>query len=274
MDGRVEVVALIGPSGTGKSHAAMLLANELGADLIIDDGLLIYESRILAGWSAKREATRIAAVRRAIFSDPEHAAKVRAALLKHNPSRILVIGTSRSMVNRITDRLELPRPSRELDIHAVATPEEIQRALRERREQNKHVIPAPTFEVKKTFSGYLVDPLRLLLRPRGGSQTMMVEKSVVRPTYSSLGKFFIADSVVMTIALRSCLEVEGVSRVLKVAVTGVPEGVAVNIDVALLYGCRPFEVLLAAQRRVKYMVEHMTALNVTSINVSARKMQI
>jgi uncharacterized alkaline shock family protein YloU/broad-specificity NMP kinase len=270
-----EVIALVGPSGTGKSHAALLLAQELHSDVIIDDGLLIEESRILAGRSAKREQTMVAAVRRAIFTEPEHAAQVREGLAIRQPRRVLIIGTSRGMVNRIAERLELPRPHRYIGISEVSSAEEIQRALRERREQNKHVIPAPTFEVKKTFSGYLVHPLQLLLRPRGThAPDYVVEKSVVRPTYSSLGRFFIADSVLMSIAIKACLEVEGVARVLKVTLDDLPEGVEVNVDISLLYGCRPMTVLIEVQHRVKQILEHMTAVNVVRANVAGKKMEL
>lgn len=271
-----EVIALVGPSGSGKSHAALLLAHELRSDVIIDDGLLIEESRILAGRSAKREQTMVAAVRRAIFAEPEHAAQVREGLAVRRPRRVLLIGTSRGMVNRIAERLELPRPHRYIGISEVSSADEIQRALKERREQNKHVIPAPTFEVKKTFSGYLVHPLQLLLRPRGthAADNYVVEKSVVRPTYSSLGRFFIADSVVMSIAIKACLEVEGVARVLKVTLDDLPEGVEVNVELSLLYGCRPMTVLIEVQHRVKQILEQMTAINVVKANVAGRKMQI
>ncbi|MCL4424759.1 MAG: hypothetical protein M1553_04775 [Firmicutes bacterium] len=54
----IEVVALVGPSGTGKSHRAQLVAYEEEVDAVVDDGLLIKDSKILAGRSAKREATR------------------------------------------------------------------------------------------------------------------------------------------------------------------------------------------------------------------------
>jgi len=64
----IEVIALVGPSGTGKSHHAMWVAQEYGCRAIIDDGLLISGSRIVAGKSAKREETKTAAVRRAVFT--------------------------------------------------------------------------------------------------------------------------------------------------------------------------------------------------------------
>ena len=49
----VEVVAFIGPTGTGKSHRASKVAHDCGADVIIDDGLLIKYNKIIAGTSAK-----------------------------------------------------------------------------------------------------------------------------------------------------------------------------------------------------------------------------
>ncbi|MCR3923255.1 MAG: ATP-binding protein, partial [Firmicutes bacterium] len=69
----MQVYALIGPSGTGKSHRASYLAFKYEIPLIVDDGLLIAGASVLAGKSAKREATRFAAVKRAIFHDDKHA---------------------------------------------------------------------------------------------------------------------------------------------------------------------------------------------------------
>ena len=56
----MEVIAFFGPPGTGKSDRALVVAYENKASCIID-------SRIVAGKSAKREESRLKAVRRAIF---------------------------------------------------------------------------------------------------------------------------------------------------------------------------------------------------------------
>lgn len=268
----MDVYALVGGAGTGKSHRASVIAHEYAIDLIIDDGLLIKNSRILAGRSAKREETRVAAVRRAMFSNAQHAAEVRERLREFNPRRVLVLGTSRGMVHRITDALDLPRPMRYIPIEDVATPDEIRRALRSRREQGKHVIPAPTLEVRRTFSGYLVDPLhlRLFRRSRRAAGDLHVEKSVVRPTFGSLGRFYIADSVVAAIAARACREVDGVTRVAGAAVTSRPEGVHLSLGVGIRYGHHVVRTMEAVQQRVREVVEHTTALNVLDVAVVAR----
>ena len=49
----MRIYALVGPSGTGKSHRAMLVAHQEDIEVIIDDGLLIKNGRKLAGRSAK-----------------------------------------------------------------------------------------------------------------------------------------------------------------------------------------------------------------------------
>ena len=51
----VSVYALVGESGTGKSFRAKLLGEKLGIELIIDDGLLIKNDKIIAGHSAKEK---------------------------------------------------------------------------------------------------------------------------------------------------------------------------------------------------------------------------
>ena len=89
----MEVVAFVGPSGTGKSHHAIGVAFDNRCDAIIDDGLLIKGTKILAGTSAKNEDNRIQAVKRAIFTDEGHAQAVREALATNNIHRLLIIAT-------------------------------------------------------------------------------------------------------------------------------------------------------------------------------------
>lgn len=269
----LETVALVGPAGSGKSHRASLVAHDHGCDAIIDDGILILvkSGKIAAGSSAKREDNKMAAVKRAIFLDPAHRSEVHAAIRKAKPQKILLLGTSDDMIERIADALDLPHPDHTVRIEEIASPAQIRLARRKRRE-GKHVIPAPTLEVKRSFSGYMVDPLHFLMRR--SDEEFAVEKSVVRPTFSSLGKFFIADTVLSLIAERAATEAEGVSRVTKVLVDTSREGVLLDIEICLRYGCNVWETLRTAQAAVKERVEHMTALNVLSVDLHARRMTI
>ena len=54
----ITTYALVGPSGTGKSFRARLVADKYKIEAIIDDGLLIKDERILkgrvrTGWNRK-----------------------------------------------------------------------------------------------------------------------------------------------------------------------------------------------------------------------------
>ena len=121
----MEVIAFVGPSGTGKSHHAIGVAFDNKCDGIIDDGLLIKGTKILAGTSAKNEQNRIQAVKRAIFTDSEHAAEVRKALATSGIKRLLIIATSDNMIGKITKKLELDPPVKTVYIHQVASKAEI-----------------------------------------------------------------------------------------------------------------------------------------------------
>lgn len=81
----MRVFALVGKTGTGKSYQSMSVAKDKNIDAIIDDGLLIFDNKILAGKSAKHEKNRMASVKRAIMVDDEQVYEIKTAI-KNNPS--------------------------------------------------------------------------------------------------------------------------------------------------------------------------------------------
>ncbi|MCG0277295.1 MAG: Asp23/Gls24 family envelope stress response protein [Thermanaeromonas sp.] len=270
----MEVIAFVGPSGSGKSHRAHAVAYDYQADLIIDDGLLIKGSRILAGVSAKEQPTRVGAIKTALFSDPRHAEEVKAQIRALAPSRLLIISTSPEMACKIAEQLELPPPSLFVDITEVATPHEIARAQQIRRQLGKHVIPVPTVEVKSRFKGNFIEPLKTFLRRRsalpGRPKTLWVEQTLVRPTFNLLGHFYISDKVIEQLA--AYLVGDGVISHPKVEVgtDNTSGNLTLNIEVAARYGVpwRPY--LEAIQLRVKEGLENMTGLTVKAVNITVK----
>ena len=149
----MEVIAFVGSSGTGKSHRALVVAHENKIECIIDDGILIHDNKIVAGFSAKKESSRLKAVRRAIFQDEVQVKSVREQLDKIKPNKLMIIGTSDNMVKKITKALGLQNPDRYIRIEDVATPKEIEKAQHARLKEGKHIIPVPTMELKPHFRG-------------------------------------------------------------------------------------------------------------------------
>ncbi len=263
----MEVVALVGGSGTGKSQRALVVAREINTNYIIDDGLFIRGSRIVAGKSAKAEATRIAAVRTAIFSEPEHADEVRQAIEEESPHRILVLATSDAMIDRIVESLDLPEPTSHLRIEDMAPKSEIEAALRARKDLGRHVIPAPSFEVKKTFRGWIMNSLRLLYQGARLRRPVIFEKSVVRPTFSSMGKFFISDQVLGEIAGYSLTQMQGVESVSPPVARRANGQVHISLSLVMNEPDDLVNRLRQVQSKIKESVEELTSVGVQAVDV-------
>jgi hypothetical protein len=158
----VRTSALIGRSGTGKSFRAHLIAEKHGFDIIIDDGLIIKDRTILCGQSSKKQLTVLAAVRRALFDDPEYSSEARQALRKARFRAALILGTSMEMVVRIADALDLPRPSEVFKIEDVASADEMGAAKRGRTRRGVHSLPLPPVTVRLGLRGVLGSRVRAL----------------------------------------------------------------------------------------------------------------
>lgn len=272
----IEVVAFVGPSGTGKSHRAIGVAFDNKCDAIIDDGILIKGTKILAGTSAKNEDNRIQAVKRAIFTDDEHARSVREALQKSTIKRLLIIATSDNMIKKIIGRLDLPEPTKTVYISQIATKQEIKKARYSRLHDGKHIVPVPSVELKPHFTGYFANlPYNIFSKHR--KQEKDADRSIVRPTFSFYGKLLIADKAIEDIIMIIGKKMLGVDRITDIKVrrrSDNSKGIVIAIEVVLFYGVQIFEVTKQLQAKVKSKVEYMTAMQVKNVNVSIRSLSV
>lgn len=259
---------LVGKSGTGKSYHAMTLCWERKIEAIVDDGLFIVRGVVAAGISAKRQATKVGAIKTALFLDSAHQAEVAAQIRESNPASILILGTSVKMIRRIAQRLELPSVTEMIPIEEITTEEERLEARKQRYELGKHVIPVPTFQLKRQFSGYFLDPLRMF-RSRGG-RSADLEKTVVRPTYSYLGDFTISDKVISDIVNCVAARSRGAMEAHRVYVTNRNEGILIQTVTSGKMGTQVVEAAKAFQMNVAREVEDMTAFNVIAVDVDIR----
>ena len=273
-DKEIKVVAFVGPSGTGKSHRAQMVAKSRGIEYIIDDAILIHQNRLVAGTSAKRASTKIEAVKRALFSAEGQAEEMKAAIKAKKPDAILVLGTSDDMVQKIVTNLELPEISETVYIQDVSSPQEIALARSARMAEGKHVIPVPTFEIKKDFSGYLLDPLQIFRWRGKGTAPFMTEKSIIRPTFSYLGNYTISDNVLRNIIEYISKDVEGIYKIQKIKIENYPDGMVAYIEVTLEYGHNLPEIMKELKEKAKKEIDRLTAMNVLDIQITAKGLHI
>ncbi|NLA82064.1 MAG: hypothetical protein GX849_04440 [Clostridiaceae bacterium] len=274
---QIAVVSFIGSSGSGKSTRAIRVAREYNIDYIIDDGLLIHGSAIITGSSAKRAETKMESVRQALFLDPARAEYMRRALVEHLPSALMILGTSEAMLTRICENLWLNPPSIKIRIEDVTTEEERNQAKQTRLSEGKHTIPVPSMEIKHEFSGYLAEPIAKFWQRFDfgvfGSQVSSPltdsERTVVRPTFSTLGSYAMSDQAMKDLVAMLALQVDGVEGVGDQKVHKEPYGGILDMDLSVFYGSSAQSVLAQVQAAVSAGVEQYTAVNVLAANVRA-----
>lgn len=266
----IRVCAFVGPSGTGKSYRAQMVAGENNIEFIIDDGLLIKGNAVVAGTSAKKAPTKVETVKHALFYEENEKREMQEAFVKFNPDAILILGTSDGMVAKIAANLGLPEISKTVYINDVATEEEMENARRIRVTEGKHVIPVPTFEIKKEFSGYLLDPLQIFKSTGRGKAPYMAEKSIIRPTFSYMGNFTISDNVFKQIIEYLANKEPSIYKVTRTRVNTGELGTEIYMEVIVNYGKKIVDILQDFQVRSKKEIERLTAMNVSKIDVMAK----
>lgn len=271
---KVKVYAFVGPSGTGKSYRAQMVASEKGIHFIIDDGLLIKDNEIIAGESAKKAPTKIETVKHALFYEDTEKKPIEKAIKKYKPAKILILGTSDGMVQKIAANLGLPEVSDTTYINQVATEEEMQTARHIRVTEGKHVIPVPTFELKKDFSGYLLDPLQIFKSKGIGQKPYISEKTIMRPTFSYLGNFTISDTVFRQIIEFLVTKMPEIYKVVRTRVSSSEIGTSIYMEVVVMYGCNIQETLKEFKEKARREIENLTAMNVISLDVVAKNIYV
>lgn len=270
MANKTKVYAFVGPSGTGKSYRAQMVAGENNIHYIIDDGLLVRDNDVIAGVSAKKAPTKIETVKRAIFIDEKERKEMREALKKFKPESILILGTSDDMVEKIATNLGLEVPEKTIYIHQVATETEMETAKRIRTTEGKHVIPVPTFEIKRDFSGYILDPLQIFKFNSKTNEPYIAEKSIIRPTFSYMGNFTISDTVFRQIAEYVAKKTEGINRLSRIRVESTISGMIIYMEVYVVYGYNIVNVLREFKQKTKKEIERLTTMNVQEVSVMAK----
>ena len=271
---KIKVYAFVGPSGTGKSYRAQMVAGEKDIHYIIDDGLLINENEVIAGESAKKASTKIETVKKALFLNENEKKVIQAALKRYKPQSILILGTSDGMVEKIAQNLGLPKICKIIYITDVATEQEMETARKIRVTEGKHVIPVPTFEIKKDFSGYLLDPLQIFKSKGKGEKPYISEKSIIRPTFSYMGNFTISDSVFRQIAEFLATKIPEIYKVLRTRVEKYEYGISIYMEVTVVYGYNVMDALRQFKRRTVKEIENLTAMNIVQMEVIAKNIYI
>lgn len=272
------VFALVGESGTGKSFRAKLLAQKYGIEAIIDDGLLIKDDKILAGKTAKHEKTYMGAVRIALFDDKHHRDDVAKALQKNKIKKLLIIGTSEKMAGKIATRLQIPLPSKIIKIEDIANREEIEKAIRSRQIEGKHVIPVPAIEVKKSYSQIFHDSLRDIANKSKlkflKKETSVMEKSIVTPEFSKKGRIEISEAALSQMAMHCINEFSQEIRIKKLSIKTDSRGYRLIITIDVPFGRQLTGEIHSLQQYIIENIEKYTGILIEEVSIIIDKITL
>jgi len=271
----MHVYALVGKSGTGKSFRAKLLAEKIGAPYIVDDGLLIHDTTILAGRSAKQEKNYISAIKTALFTDPVHRQSVVQMIQKKKIKKILILGTSEKMVTRLAETLELPPISQIVNIEEIASQKDIENAIKSRFEEGKHVIPVPAIEVKRDYAQILSDSIRIFFKggnyPDGVQKARFFEKSVVQPSYHDQkkgGTVTISEAALTQMILHCIDEQDGEILVRKIKVKMGRAGYSIDLFIDVPYGKTLTGELHDLRTYIQNNIQKYTGIMIDKLEIS------
>ena len=263
---KIEIIAFVGPAGTGKSHRATHVARQNGTDIIIDDGLLISRGRILAGRSAKSEINRLRAIKRAIFEYPDHRDEVKNYLADNPPKKLMILATSEGMIHKITSRLGLNDPSKIINIEDISSPREIEAALRERHEKKQHVVPVARAQIEHNFAGKLVSQIRAFFSK--GRDKDEASNTIVKPLFSFNGKVTIGTEAILAMC-RKLLELRNhVKRIRNIEFETFDDKIELNIEIDLtLANHSALSIARTLQRKIRMGLSYFTGMDVRQVNI-------
>jgi uncharacterized alkaline shock family protein YloU len=171
-----------------------------------------------------------------------------------------------------------------VDIRDITTEEEREQAYKKRYELGGHIIPAPTVEIKKDFSGYFVHPLKSL-RDFGEDvwkgidpfterdiRQPFAERTVVRPTYSYLGAFSVSEHAITDIVRIVAADFPEVASVEHAFVRVRTEGVIIEAVIIIKNGVSAPEVARMLQSRIAKCTEEMTSMNIIAVDVEIKSL--
>ena len=267
------VYALVGESGTGKSFRAKLIAEKYGLDAIIDDGLLIQNDKILAGHSAKKEKTYMGAVRVALFDDKEHRDEIARTIRKLHIKKILILGTSEKMALKIATRLQLPQPQKFIHIEEIASQDEIQKAIKSRQIEGKHVIPVPSSEIKRNYPQIFSNTVKVFFRKKhfftkkDQNNGKLFEKSIVQPEFSKKGRIEISEAALTQMVMHCVAENDPQVRVKKMTIKTDSRGYRVIITIDVPFGTQLTGKIHNLQQYIIDKIESFTGILIEEVSI-------
>ena len=176
----------------------------------------------------------------------------------------MLLATSEGMMRKIVAKLGLSDPVKIIGITDVATQEEIDNALRERREKKQHVVPVARTQIQRNFAGKLVSQLKDLFKSKDKEDG----RTIVKPPFSFDGRVTIGKEAVMGMCRRLVVMGEYVCKVHEIDLETDDDSLAVNLEIDVkLVDRNALDIARLLQKKLRVGLSYFTGMDVKKVNV-------
>ena len=148
----------------------------------------------------------------------------------------------KEMVGKIAMRLQLPAPEKIIHIEDISTREEIEKAIKARQVEGKHVIPVPSIEIKRSYPQIFSNTVKVFLRNRGlfgksrQNDGRVFEKSIVQPEFSKKGRIEISEAALTQMVMHCVLEHDANIKIKKLIIKTDSRGYKLVMTIDVPFG--------------------------------------
>jgi uncharacterized alkaline shock family protein YloU len=174
-------------------------------------------------------------------------------------------------VEKITERLQIPHASKVIKIEEIASMAEIEKAIRSRKVEGKHVIPVPAIEIRRNYPQIFYDSVRVFLQRSFGAPALkahkIYEKSVVRPQFSKRGRVAISEDALSQMVVHCVDEYDNKIRIRKVSIRTDSRGYRLTIAIEIPFGTQLTGTIHGLQQYIIDNIEHFTGILIEEVNI-------
>ena len=119
-----------------------------------------------------------------------------------------------------------------------------------------------------------MDPLQIFKSKGAGQKPYISEKTIIRPTFSYLGKFTISDTVFRQIMEYLADRMPAIYKVLRTRASNTEAGPRIYMEVMVTYGYNIQDSLKEFKEKAIREIENLTSMNVVTMDVVAKSVYI
>ena len=169
------------------------------------------------------------------------------------------------MIDKIISRLGLNNPVKIINITDISSSEEIEAALRERREKKQHVVPVAKAQIQNNFAGKLVSQIRGFFRGRDKDES---RNTIVKPLFSFNGKVVISSDALMAMCKKLISHEGHVRKIREVDIETYDDKIRVSIEIDLNLGNRSaLSIAKTLQRKIRMGLSFFTGMEIRQVNI-------